>query len=111
MTLRDEQKLGAARITDLASCNTLARQSRRVDVSGPSLCGPYSLLDAPSASHLDRIAAGDRCFRREAALPQLSHSTSHSRTPPPRKRVVKASSRRRRRAKPFVAGAAAKSHT
>ena len=57
MTLRDEQKLGAARITDLASCNTLARQSRRVDVS--SLCGPYSLLDAPSASHLDRIAAGD----------------------------------------------------
>jgi hypothetical protein len=59
MTLRDEQKLGAARITDLASCNTLARQSRRVDVSGPSLCGPYSLLDAPSASHLDRIAAGD----------------------------------------------------
>ena len=67
MTLRDEQKLGAARITDLASCNTLARQSRRVDVSGPSLCGPYSLLDAPSASHLDRIAAGDRCFRREAA--------------------------------------------
>ena len=77
MTLRDEQKL-APRITDLASCNTLARQSRRVDVS--SLCGPYSLLDAPSASHLDRIAAGDRSFRHEAALPQLSHSTSHSRT-------------------------------
>ena len=59
MTLRDEQKLGAARITDLASCKALARQSRRIDVSGPSLCGPYSLLDAPSASHLDRIAAGD----------------------------------------------------
>ena len=100
MTLRDEQKLGAARITDLASCNTLARQSRRVDVSGPSLCGPYSLLDAPSASHLDRIAAGDR-FRREAALPQLSHSTSHSRTPPPRKQYAAPR-------KSFVAGAAAK---
>ena len=67
MTLRDEQKLGAAH-TDLASCNTLARQSRRVDVSGPSLCGPYSLLDAPSASHLDRIAAGHR-FIREASAP------------------------------------------
>ena len=77
MTLRDEQKLGAARITDLASCKALARQSRRIDVSGPSLCGPYSLLDAPSASHLDRIARGDRFFR-EAALPQLSYSTSHS---------------------------------
>ena len=83
MTLRDEQKLGAARITDLASCNTLARQSRRVDVSGPSLCGPYSLLDAPSASHLDRIAAGD-LLDREAQLPQLSQHISTSLTPPPR---------------------------
>ena len=79
MTKRDEQKR-RRRPKLLAVCKTLARQSRRVDVS--SLCGPYSLLDAPSASHLDRIAAGDRFFR-EAALPQLSHSTSHSRTPPP----------------------------
>ena len=99
MTLRDEQKLAPRAYTDLASCNTLARQSRRVDVS--SLCGPYSLLDAPSASHLDRIAAGDRCFTREAALPQLSHSTSHSRTPPPRKQYAAPR-------KSFVAGAAAK---
>ena len=96
MTKRDEQKR-RRRLTNLAVCKTLARQSRRVDVS--SLCGPYSLLDAPSASHLDRIAAGDRCFCREAALPQLSHSTSHSRTPPPRKQ---------RRKSPIYTPAAAK---
>ena len=64
--------------------------------------GPYSSSDARSASHLDRIAAGDR-FIREAALPQLPHSTSHSRTPPP--------PRKQQRKSAHLYAAAAQSHS
>ena len=101
MTLRDEQKLAPRAYTDLASCNTLARQSRRVDVS--SLCGPYSLLDAPSASHLDRIAAGD-LLDREAQL----HSC-HSTSPPALRRRREATRRRSSRKKPHLHASRSKS--
>ena len=100
MTKRDEQSGGGAQL--LAVCKTLARQSRRVDVS--SLCGPYSLLDAPSASHLDRIAAGD-LLDREAQL----HSC-HSTSPPALRRRREATRRRSSRKKPHLHASRSKSH-
>ena len=86
----------------MITTHTPARQSRRVDVS--SLCGPYSLLDAPSASHLDRIAAGDLLTARR----NFTAVTAHLHQPLRRRR--EATRRRSSRKSPIYTPAAAKSH-
>ena len=102
MTLRDEQKLAPRAYTDLASCNTLAPKSTRRCL-GPEPLWSNRLLDAPSASHLDRIAAGD-LLDREAQL----HSC-HSTSPPALRRRREATRRRSSRKKPHLYASRSKS--